>query len=199
MTLKERIHSEAEQARRYESISTELSYIESGIQRAQASIYQAFGIVLPVSISAIGLILSKEHKGNIQSAVPLVFIVLVTATIIWTCCLWMELLRYYRYKYVSLLPELYSVSCREEQRNMMVFLSSQGESSWMPAILLNLSTMIFLVGISLIFYAKKMPYLGFSGVFMLLATASVIYVLRELRSVQRAACRAHDLRDRQQR
>lgn len=197
MTSQEKIYSETEQRMRYESIANEWSYIESGIQRTQDSIYQAFGIVLPASITAFGLILTKNDNVDIRNVVPLVFIVLVSATIMWTCSLWMELLRYYRYKYVSLLPELYAVSFREGQRNMMVFQSGQGNSSLMPALLLNVSMLIFLIGLVVIFYGipiVKVPYLFFGLAFVSLTIVAIVYVLWEFKDVQRAACRAHNLR-----
>lgn len=146
-------NSEPVLARRFQSIINELIWVENGIQRAQSSIYTSFGLVLPGSLTAFGWILSKNIGENPVSVV--ILLILISATIMWACSLWMELLRYYRYKHVRLMPEFYEISTRTTRKNMMVFEAGQSKRSWLPALLLNVSVFIFLISVLIDFSAKS--------------------------------------------
>ena len=184
-------YSEPELERRFQSIVSELSWVENGIQRAQSSIYTSFGLVLPGTLTVFGWILSKNTGEN----PALILLILISATIMWTCSLWMELLRYYRYKYVRLMPEFYEVSSRSTKKNMMVFEAGQSKRSWLPALLLNLSVFIFLIGILVASSAQSRltgAFYWIGAVFIIIAVVVFVSVLVELYDVQQAACRAYN-------
>jgi len=184
-------YSEPELERRFQSIVSELSWVENGIQRAQSSIYTSFGLVLPGTLTVFGWILSNNTGEN----PALILLILISATIMWTCSLWMELLRYYRYKYVRLMPEFYEVSSRSTKKNMMVFEAGQSKRSWLPALLLNLSVFIFLIGILVASSAQSRltgVFYWIGAVFIIIAVVVFVSVLVELYDVQQAACRAYN-------
>jgi hypothetical protein len=193
MTDHDDSYSEPDQARTFQSIVNELSWVENGIQRAQSSIYTSFGLVLPGSFTVFGWISSKNTWENPVPAV--ILLILISATIMWACCLWMELLRYYRYKYVRLMPEFYEVSSRTTKKNMMVFQAGQSKRSWLPALLLNLSVFIFLIGILIASFAQSSligAFYWIGVIFIIFAVVVFCSVLVELYDVQQAACRAYN-------
>ena len=142
--------------RRFEAVKFELDDVHTSIQRTYQSIYTAFGVMMPALVG-IFVFAAKEAppaavKGPAAksaldvSLLATVFILIFAFGSFWTQNMWMELLRYVRYKYVRLMPRLYALS---GQTNVENFVQSSGRRTfvnWIPILLLNVASLVIQAG-----------------------------------------------------
>ena len=173
---------EAELKRTFDSLTKELDLVEGGIQRAQSAIYTSFGVVLPAVLSIFSFV-AKDTTGINQERLVTIFVAVVCISAIWVNNLWIELLRYARYKYVSLMPRLLRAAGRAGEETMQEFSGSRSVRAWLPAVLLNFAILAFLL-IAEMGVVRTAALHAICALFVVLAVLAFAAVLLEVRSVE---------------
>ena len=139
---------------RFEAVKLELEDVQASIQRTYQSIYTAFGVIMPALVG-IFVFAAKEAppaapKGSVAtldvSLLATVFILIFAFGSFWTQNMWMELLRYVRYKYVRLMPRLYALSGQTNEKNFVQASGRRTFVSWVPILLLNVASLVIQAG-----------------------------------------------------
>ncbi|MCH9648647.1 MAG: hypothetical protein K0U98_10435 [Deltaproteobacteria bacterium] len=114
----------------------ENEHVQSAISRNTTAIHTLFGIVLP---AVFGVAAFSASKGSTYLPADIAGFVLagaVSAAWIYNCGLWVEVLKYLRYKYLVLQPRLYALGNLEGQKNFLQYLATTTEPiSWLPSFL----------------------------------------------------------------
>lgn len=168
-----------------QAILHESSAIQEGIDRTYSAIYTSFGVVLPAVIGVF-VFLARETKPVDEPILATLFIIVFVLGSLWSQSMWMELLRYVRYKYVVLMPRLYRASSQTGEPNFLEWSGKRSLWSWLPILLFNLGALVVLVGAHVAFVLPGDRWLeAVSLGFILMAVVASVTVLVEARRVER--------------
>lgn len=148
MTTGSTTHSEAE----LKSILVELDAMQAGISRTYGAIYTTFGVVLPALVG-IFTFTAKDLKFSAAEMpkVALAFILVFSLGGLWAHSVWMELIRYSKYKYSVLMPRLYRVAGRNHEANYMEWISRRKGLSGHSILAFNLGCWAVLLTVHALF------------------------------------------------
>jgi hypothetical protein len=142
-----------------QAIVHESEQVQSAIERAQNALYTSSGVILPVLTGAFVV----AAKGTAVVVLPigvlgLIFVITVSLGGMWSQYLWMELLRYTRYKHLVLLPRLYAAT-GQNGRNFLQTFGKQSVRMKLPILLFNVGCLIVLVATHVAFVSYTAWYL----------------------------------------
>lgn len=114
----------------------ESDHVQGAISRLVSTLNALFGVVLP---AAFGVVLFSAGRGDQHfspDVLGFALIGIVSLALIYSSSLWVEALKYIRYKYTQLHPRMYRLIGRSEEPNFVQYLASTTEGyAWLPSVL----------------------------------------------------------------
>lgn len=175
------------------AIKHEIDEAQAGIARTYDAIYKSYGVILPI-VTAILAFAAKDLQIH-DARTPIagtVFVIVVCLSGLWSQVMWMDLLRYARFKYVVLMPRFYRATNQPEARSYMDWTSGVSVRFWIPIHLFQVGCLAILVvtHVTLIAGCDR-PWLELLSltfvVALVISTVAVILegaaVVRQIRSV----------------
>jgi len=170
------------------AILHEAEAIQAGVNRNYNAIYTTFGVVLPALVGIFALS-AKDLKFDsaLMPKVALIFVMVFSLSGLWAQSLWMELLRYVRYRYIVLLPRLYRATGQLADQNFLQWSGRRTPRNSSAILLFNIGCFAVLLLVHIAFMsAAPIALQMISILFIAAVTASNIAVMREATDLEKA-------------
>lgn len=164
-------------------ILKEIDEVRKGIERSYTAINAIFGVIFPAALTFF-IFIGKDEGKLEKPVLAFMFITLISMSFVWSQVQWMELLRYVRYYYRSLMPRLYEASGQADERDFLKWSGPRTYTEWLPMLLLYSGCLGLGVGALHIAWGGALLIRIGSVLFLIGAVFSAIAVFTQARCIE---------------